>query len=651
MMGGMGVVYFALDHENEDRPVALKTFRSELLPDRAARDRFLREGTTWIELGHFFHIVRCYKVFYQDPEPFLVLELVAKELNYPDASLRAWLIPGRPLPVEQSLLFGLQIVRGLLYAVQKLPGFVHRDLKPENVLVGADRLPGTNVNRLRVTDFGLASVFQDFGVSDQQGKAKTIVDSGLVRRTQLTNGIAGTPLYMAPEQWEGKGISIQSDIYAMGCMLYEMLAGQPVASGKSIAALERAHRMGQVKSLPDSVPKNLSQLVKRCMMLQPRKRYEDWEELEGVLKKAYQKLTGQAVPEIATSQAANQIERVAAGWSFIEMGMSYQDLDKAEVAMGYFERALKVAKAEGARNLEGAALGNLGNSYYFLDNVQKAIIFLEKAFTIAHEIGLRFYEQGALGNLGNAYRELGDTQRAIKYLTQAQTMARDLGDLRGEAYALLNLGAVYSDLGENKRAIGYYKRCLRIFRQIGQQRGEGLALFNLARAYGALRDSRRAMEHYEQALSIGREIGVASVTADTSLDLALLYLQQGDPSRALSLGREAVRLYTEVGPEDMAERAQDLVVSLERTEAIGSSSAKILNDFFPVIEAVVIAARGDRRAQAIVEANLGILEQLGLSLSSAIQHILAGERDVDALIDGLGDRETLIVREILRRLS
>jgi serine/threonine protein kinase len=60
-MGGMGVVYFALDHGNDGRPVALKTFRPELLPDRAARDRFLREGTAWVELGSHPHIVRCYK--------------------------------------------------------------------------------------------------------------------------------------------------------------------------------------------------------------------------------------------------------------------------------------------------------------------------------------------------------------------------------------------------------------------------------------------------------------------------------------------------------------------------------------------------------------------------------------------------------------
>src|SRR6266508_5948603 len=88
MIGGMGVVYFALDHGNDGRPVALKTFRPEFLPDRAARDRFLREGAAWVELGSHPHIVRCYSVANVrnfEPMVFLVLELIAKEQNMHDA--------------------------------------------------------------------------------------------------------------------------------------------------------------------------------------------------------------------------------------------------------------------------------------------------------------------------------------------------------------------------------------------------------------------------------------------------------------------------------------------------------------------------------------------------------------------------------------
>ena len=76
--------------------------------------------------------------------------MVAQEQGRQDASLRSWLIPGQPLPVEQALLFALQIARGMKHATEKIPGFVRRDLKPENLLVGADRLSSLETNRLRV---------------------------------------------------------------------------------------------------------------------------------------------------------------------------------------------------------------------------------------------------------------------------------------------------------------------------------------------------------------------------------------------------------------------------------------------------------------------------------------------------------------------
>ncbi len=94
LAGGMGFVYLCMDHR-EDRPVALKTFRPEYLPDRTARDRFLREGTTWVNLGQHPNIVRCYGVerIGDGREIFLLLELVTAERNRRDASLRSWLIP------------------------------------------------------------------------------------------------------------------------------------------------------------------------------------------------------------------------------------------------------------------------------------------------------------------------------------------------------------------------------------------------------------------------------------------------------------------------------------------------------------------------------------------------------------------------------
>jgi serine/threonine protein kinase len=182
-----------------------------------------------------------------------------------DASLRSWL--GAPMPVGQALLFALQIARGLQYAAEKIPGFVHRDLKPENVLVGVDKLAGTEVNRLRVTDFGLAAVLQKGSDQLQLDSDPVSMNSGhasallAVSRTQLTHGVVGTPLYMAPEQWKGEPVGVYTDVYALGCILYEMLTGQRAAVGKNISELQAAHCTGKLWPLPAGLLGGMGELL------------------------------------------------------------------------------------------------------------------------------------------------------------------------------------------------------------------------------------------------------------------------------------------------------------------------------------------------------------------------------------------------------
>ena len=286
LIGGMSIVYICIDHR-ANWPVVLKTFQPHLLPDREARDRFLREGTAWVNLGIHPHIVRCYGVFQpgDTPEVYLVLELVVKEQDRRDATLRSWLIPGQPLPVLQALLFTLQIARGMRYATEKIPGLVHRDLKPENVLVGADRLSKADVNRLRVTDFGLAAVLEGVGSQAFEGFPTSEVS---VERIQLTHGVVGTPLYMAPEQWRGEDVCTATDVYALGCIVYEMLVGRHAVAGRTVEALRRAHCEGKVDPLPYHLPDEIRALVTRCLALEPRRRYESWEAVEIALTAAYE---------------------------------------------------------------------------------------------------------------------------------------------------------------------------------------------------------------------------------------------------------------------------------------------------------------------------------------------------------------------------
>jgi tetratricopeptide (TPR) repeat protein len=539
MMGGMGVVYFALNHGNDGRPVALKTFRPELLPDRAARDRFLREGTTWVELGYHPHIVRCYSVEYIDPITFLVLELIAKEPNHNDASLRSWL--GAPIPVEQALLFALQIARGMKHAVGKIPGFVHRDLKPENVLVGADRLPGTNINRLRVTDFGLVKILAEnlSTISIEENSLK-------LNQIQFTRG-AGTPLYMAPEQWIGEQVGVYTDVYALGCILYEMLTGQRAAEGKTISELQAVHCGGKLHTLPTDLQSNVRTILTRSLSLQPTERYQSWSEVTHALEMAYAAQGSGSVSEERIIEAESLDERVRPQESYNEIGLAYVDIGKAELAAGCFEKTLALAREIGDREGEGVALGNLGNTSLSFGDAQRAIGYYEQQIEIMREIGDRRGQGTALGNLGQAYAALGYAHRAIGYYEQSLEIARAISDRLGEGVALTNLGNAYENLGDFRKAIKYHEQRLKIARAIGDRRGEETALVNLGNAYENLGDSRQAIEYHRQSLVIGREIGDRRGEGASLSNLGNSFLNLGDAQQAIVYYEQGLEIDREIG--------------------------------------------------------------------------------------------------------
>jgi tetratricopeptide (TPR) repeat protein len=596
LMGGMGVVYLCLDHGNGGRPVALKTFKPEYLPDRETRDRFLREGTTWVALGSHPHIVRCHQVARvgDGREVYLVLELVAKEQGREDASLRSWLAPGRPLGEEQALLIGLQIARGMKHATEVIPGFVHRDLKPENVLVGADRLSNAKVNRVRVTDFGLASVLQ----AEEVGVTGPDAEMG---RTQLTRGVVGTPLYMAPEQWWCEPVSVATDVYAVGCMLVEMLTGRRAVGGKSVGELERGHCGGEAQKRAEGLPGSERELLWRCLALKPEGRIRNWAELELGLADAYAQACGRAAPDAEAVEEQGRAERMAGGWSYGNIGLSYLDLGKAEVARGYFEQAVEVGRVEGERELEGAALGNLGLAYAHLGDARRAIVFHEQVLVIVREIGDRRGEGAALGNLGNAYDDLGDARRAIEFYEQALVIAREIGDRRAEGTDLSNLGVAYKYLGDARRAIEFYEQALVIRREIGDRRGEGQTLDNLGLAYADFGDARRAIEFHEQALVITREIGDRRGEGAALGNLGVAYRNLGDARRAIEFHEQRLVIAREIG----GRRGEGNALGNLGSAYLQLGDARRAIELYE--QALVISREiGDRRGEGLALGNLGI---------------------------------------------
>lgn len=545
LMGAMGIVYLCLDRY-EDRPIALKTFQSKFLPDREARDRFLREGTAWIEMGSHPNIVRCYAVerLGAGSEVFLVLEQVAKEQRREDPSLRSWLQPGRPLPVDQALMFAIQIARGMKHAATKIPGFVHRDLKPENVLVGADYLADTNINRLRVTDFGLASVLNaDLApMPDMQSQ-----NADFMKRTQLTHGIVGTPLYMSPEQWKGEPVSNATDVYALGCILYEMIIGQFAVIADSLEELQRKHCEGKISPVEVTLSTDVARVLMTCLALNPANRYSDWNKAIIALENAYQNTTHKTAPAEDASKDVTRAEQLAAGLGYVNLGNAYVDIGKIQIALPYFEKALGIAQLQKNENLEAAALNSLGMTQSYLGNTDQGIKDYKQALSISQKIGYKGQEAAVLMNLGTAYKNTGNIQLAIEYHEKALKVDREIGDQHGEGNTLIALGIAYKNLRNVERAINYYKKALEISHEINDRHMEGTVLTNMGIAFKNMNATEDAIDCYERAITIAREIGDRSGEGTSLGNLGNTYLKMGDAQKAIPFFTQAIEIEKETG--------------------------------------------------------------------------------------------------------
>src|SRR5579859_4955100 len=239
--GGMATVYLAHDIRH-DRKVALKVLGSELAAAIGV-ERFLREIQIAARLSHP-HIVPLYDSGEVDGRPYYVMPYIEGE------SLRQRLRRSGALPVGEAVQLAREVVDALAYAHEH--GIVHRDVKPENILVHAGHAV--------VTDFGIA---------------RAISAAGGVELTR-TGVTVGTPLYMSPEQIVGDPVDGRSDVYSLGCTLYEMLAGAPPYTGSSSLAVLASHSVDPVPALRQlraGVPVALEQTVRRAMAKLPAERY------------------------------------------------------------------------------------------------------------------------------------------------------------------------------------------------------------------------------------------------------------------------------------------------------------------------------------------------------------------------------------------
>jgi eukaryotic-like serine/threonine-protein kinase len=207
--GGMGHVYQATD-ARLGRGVALKFLPEAFAHDPERASRFEREAKALASLNHP-NIAALHGLEESGGRGFLVMELV------PGQTLHER-IHGQPMPMDEALSIARQIADALEAAHEK--GIVHRDLKPANVKITPD-------GRVKVLDFGLAKLVTEEAGSDRSGQAALSNSPTIGALATHAGVILGTAAYMAPEQARGLPVDARADIFAFGCVLYEMLTGRP----------------------------------------------------------------------------------------------------------------------------------------------------------------------------------------------------------------------------------------------------------------------------------------------------------------------------------------------------------------------------------------------------------------------------------------
>ena len=241
--GGMGVVYLAHD-PRLDRHVAIKA-----LPDASSLDRdrlgMLRQEARLVAQLNHPHIAQIHHLLEEDGRIYLVLEYVEGR------TLRETL-PG--MAADEALRVGAQIADALAAAHRR--GVVHRDLKPGNVMIGEG-------GAAKILDFGLAIAATGEGASPGSSSASA------------AHPTAGTPGYMSPEQWRGEPIDARADVFAYGCVLYEMLTGEQAVRGATVADLAAATITvaDDLDELPAGAPAPLRDVLRRCLAPDVADRY------------------------------------------------------------------------------------------------------------------------------------------------------------------------------------------------------------------------------------------------------------------------------------------------------------------------------------------------------------------------------------------
>ena len=247
--GSMGRIFKAHD-SRLGRAVALKVLSPDLVPDAASRARFDREAKTIASLNHP-HICTIFDIGHNGRFDYLVME-------YLEGETLSKMLERGPVPLDATRRYAAEMIDALDTAHRS--GIVHRDLKPANVIITA--------GGAKLLDFGIAKIIAEH--ASASSTAASVYDT-------RQGSVIGTAGYMSPEQARGQAVDKRTDIWAFGCVLFEMLSGKPVFARDTLSDTLAAvlEREPDWSLLPTSTPQSLVRLIRRCLQKDSSRRLRD----------------------------------------------------------------------------------------------------------------------------------------------------------------------------------------------------------------------------------------------------------------------------------------------------------------------------------------------------------------------------------------
>ncbi len=460
--GGMATVYLAQDLKH-GRPVAIKVLAPELAAT-LGRERFVREIATAARLSHP-HILPLHDSGEANGFLYFVMPYVEGE------SLRDRLVREKQLPIEDALTIVRQVASALSYAHSR--DVVHRDIKPDNVLLSEG-----------------GAIVADFGI------AGAVLAAG--GRLTQTGIILGTPAYMSPEQGAGeRNVDGRSDVYSLGCVLYEMLTGEPPFTGstaQAIIAKRFTEPAPSARRLRDSVSIALDRAIVKALARAPADRFATPHDFARALLTFTDVIEGPPAP-LATETPLREDLRAAGRAAF------------ARHAWRQAFEALSQAQQEEPLGVEDVE--RLAESAWWIGRIDECIAARERAYAAYLDQGKPRSAAAVAVRLAEDFFRRQAKSLGNGWLKQAERVLQDVPECL-EHGALLRLHAVLAlDEGDVDKALGLARRTLDLATRFHDRDLHALALHDIGRMLVSQGDLAQGMALIDEAMAaaVGGEIG------------------------------------------------------------------------------------------------------------------------------------------------